>query len=124
VQEALGSPCIIPEVAWKGTAIFKFNPCYIWKNKINTRDKIKYIMTVLSVIMDNCVAKKSFEAFQRLQLFHVVWVASVFLGRTFRNLIQMVAEKKGYSNLLENNPEVLNLGRTAAGVRVDNYNGS
>jgi hypothetical protein len=36
----------------------------------------------------------------------------------------MAAEKKGYSNLLENNPEVLNLRRTATGVRVDNYKGS
>jgi len=36
----------------------------------------------------------------------------------------MTAETKGYSNLLENNPEVLNLGRTARGVRVDNYNRS
>jgi hypothetical protein len=36
----------------------------------------------------------------------------------------MAAETKGYSSLLENNPEVLNLGRTATGVRVDNYNAS
>jgi hypothetical protein len=36
----------------------------------------------------------------------------------------MAAERKGYSSLLENNPEVLNLERTAMGVRVDYYNGS
>jgi hypothetical protein len=36
-------------------------------------------MTVLSAIMDNGIAKKSFEVIQRLQLSHVVRVASVFL---------------------------------------------
>jgi hypothetical protein len=36
----------------------------------------------------------------------------------------MAAETKGYNNLLKNDTEVLNLGRTAMGVRVDNYNGS
>jgi hypothetical protein len=47
--------------------------------KINTCDEFKYIMTVLSAIMDNWIANTSFKAIQRLQLSHVVWVASVFL---------------------------------------------
>ena len=80
-------------------------------------------MTVLSTIMDNWIAKESFEAIQRLQLSCCPGSKRIS-GRTSRNLIQMAAETKDYSNLLENNPEVLNLGRTATSVCVDNYNWS
>ena len=62
------------------------------------------------------------RSFQTLKLAHAVGLVSVSLGRTFRNLIQMAAETKDYSNLFENVFKSPKLGKTGDNIRGDNYN--